>query len=610
MSTIIIIAILSFLIYIFLLSNKKKAEQPLPPPPPNTVVVIEEEKDIIYRDELNREYKLIKKARYLPRKTYIHGKMTGKYWGDPTLLNNEEAEYSKYFTFSIYEAYVKVIPPILCICNNCTGIHTNIQGPFIFKNDDQFPRNRLPASIPCSISINNETKDYAVELHNPQLRDITFNRKLHQEENNEVFGTIEAFVTGYILDFILEEYEEREYINQPAPIHESKISQNKNTTPIATGLIELNGNYKRTEYLEDDYQGKYWSDWVYEDNKNNGCFAGILSFTMGLISFIIILIYILTILPNLAIILPFFVIVLLFNLINTRVLIWIMRIIGGLLFLSFLFFMFTASHKRSTVYIPRQTTPYHPQDLVPQYNPITDTLDKHPTMDTLIIHHWHWKDYDDVSYDGSFYVKNSSYLNAHVFKNNLGQTRTNANNYDEIIYLLKENDKNQLDGLYKLLDSIKTTNNLDNVKFAEVIVSFVQSIPYALILPYDCDPHLYADKFIKKYLLSPDALCEGYETFGINTPVEFLAKLKGDCDSRTLLLYTVLTHYNYDVALLSSEYYGHSLLGIDLPFSGKSYTYQSTRYSLWETTAPNTRPGLLPNEISNFNYWRISLKSK
>jgi hypothetical protein len=92
--------------------------------------------------------------------------------------------------------------------------------------------------------------------------------------------------------------------------------------------------------------------------------------------------------------------------------------------------------------------------------------------------------------------------------------------------------------------------------------------------------------------------------------VEFLMNLKGDCDTRTLLLYSIFTHYNYDVALLSSEFYGHSILGINLPINGLSYNYSNQNYVLWETTAPNCKPGIIPNEISNLNNWRISLKSK
>jgi hypothetical protein len=84
----------------------------------------------------------------------------------------------------------------------------------------------------------------------------------------------------------------------------------------------------------------------------------------------------------------------------------------------------------------------------------------------------------------------------------------------------------------------------------------------------------------------------------------------GDCDTRTLLLYTILEHYNYDVALMSSEYYSHSILGVNIPVNGTAYYYQNQRYVLWETTSPNLSAGVLPDEISDLNYWRISIKSK
>jgi len=75
-------------------------------------------------------------------------------------------------------------------------------------------------------------------------------------------------------------------------------------------------------------------------------------------------------------------------------------------------------------------------------------------------------------------------------------------------------------------------------------------------------------------------------------------------------LYTLLANYGYDVVLLSSEFYNHSILGVNLPLRGLAYYYQNQRYILWETTAPDTKPGVLPSEITNLNYWRITLKSK
>jgi hypothetical protein len=228
----------------------------------------------------------------------------------------------------------------------------------------------------------------------------------------------------------------------------------------------------------------------------------------------------------------------------------------------------------------------------------------------LIKHFRVWKDYDGNQYEGYIWTKASDYSKAKYFKNNLDVRQNTPRAYDEIIYSLKENDKHNLGGVYQLFDSIRKKEQLSNIKFAELIVSFVQDIPYAIIVPDDCNPNLYDDKFIQEYLTSENAQCDGFEKFGINSPVEFMSNLYGDCDTRTLLLYTMLAHYGYDVALFSSEYYSHSIIGVNLPISGIAYKYENQRYVLWETTAPNIKAGVLPKEISNLNYWRISLKSK
>jgi hypothetical protein len=251
-----------------------------------------------------------------------------------------------------------------------------------------------------------------------------------------------------------------------------------------------------------------------------------------------------------------------------------------------------------------------PRESETETTPIIDSTATIAQPDTLIKHFRNWKDYDGNQYEGYIYTKNSDYIDSKNYKSNLKKTINTPREYDELIYLLKENDKNSLEGVYQLFDSINEKKQFSDLKFAELIVSFVQDISYAIIVPGDCDPRLYDDEFVKEYLSSDNPRCDGFEKFGINTPVEFMSNLYGDCDSRTLLLYTILANYGFDVALMSSEYYSHSIIGINLPISGIAYKYQNQRYVLWETTAPNAKAGVLPEEISNLNYWRISLKSK
>ena len=88
-----------------------------------------------------------------------------------------------------------------------------------------------------------------------------------------------------------------------------------------------------------------------------------------------------------------------------------------------------------------------------------------------------------------------------------------------------------------------------------------------------------------------------------------MATLAGDCDTRTLLLFTILYHYDYDVAMLTSELYKHSIIGIHLPINGISKKLNGKRYVVWETTNKGIPPGIIPREIADMRFWNVSLMS-
>ena len=91
----------------------------------------------------------------------------------------------------------------------------------------------------------------------------------------------------------------------------------------------------------------------------------------------------------------------------------------------------------------------------------------------MITHYRSWQGYTGNNYEGRFWVKKSALLNSQTYKNNLSLIENNERNYDEIIFRLKENDKNNLQGVYHLFDSLKAASNLSASGFAEMIVSFV-----------------------------------------------------------------------------------------------------------------------------------------
>ncbi|HSC54176.1 MAG TPA: hypothetical protein VLC98_11160 [Phnomibacter sp.] len=625
MTTLIIIALIILVIYWLFFRNKKDKKDIIiqaDHAPVESVGIIEETKveeqqDEFFIDENGSKYKNVSRIREIPRKTYLYGMLHGKYWGELDVVKEEEYKHYKFYDFNIYEVEVKAKHAnagCFCITPNkpiCDGFHTEQEGPFDFKPDTTFPREKLPAAIPCIISIKGNRREYSIVLHEPQVKEVTFSKKLHQDEGTEVFGTIDAEITGYILDFTREAYVVKEYLDENSSIQLPKTvssDTNPSETSVSTGNVEYKGGYKRTEYYYSDYKNKYWGKWIYTRPVKTTSTEGCLSSALGIIGGAIGFAFLLLLLPRLVIILPFLLIAVIFRVIPSWAWVWIFRIIGGFLLIAVLTSLIYALRNSAKTYIPKPIVQEKPEEREPQYNP--DTTDNTPLQDTLITHFRSWQDYAGNNYEGRFWVRKSALINAQAYKNNLSLIENNERNYDEIIFRLKENDKNNLQGVYHLFDSLRETNNLSASRFAETIVSFVQDIPYSVVLPNACDPSLYADDFIRDYLSSSDASCDGYEKFGINTPVEFMANLQGDCDTRTLLIYTLLSHYDYDVALLSSEYYNHSIIGVNLPYDGVAFKYNAQRYVLWETTAPNIKPGILPNEISNINYWRISLKSK
>ena len=575
----------------------------------NIIINIIDEVPFVGEDGL--DYIKVTKEILTPRKTYLKGTITGKYRGNKI---DDESDKSNYFDFEIYEAEV--------LCNSLDDFRKNkpFEFPKDFKNIENntkikgtvFPKEKLPTTLPVQIKAND--KSFGVNVLEPQLFEFDIVRKLHQMDGEDVFGTFNAFMTAYVFDYEREEIEEIEgpIIGPPPPPPPPPPSKVCESNGIKTGNEEKRDGYIRYEYFCKHHPDTVWGPWekIPGSTEPGGCFKQLL----GIIGLLLFIAFLIAVLPGFIYIIGFFVILFLIGLLGPYFK-WIFRILGIILLFAFFGSLVkTCTNRNHYNPIPVEDTNRESSSVV---TPIVDDNSNNVTnpnninqKDYWIKRYRVWKDYNGKKYEGYYQLKKSDWDNSAGHKNSLTINSNNYNAYDQVVYSIKEFDKNKLSRVYPLFDSIAKANKLDKISFAEMIVSFVQDIPYVLVLEDDCNPNLYNDSFTRKYLSSPNAKCDGYQKFGINTPVEFLANLKGDCDTRTLLLYTIFSHYDYDVALMSSEYYGHSILGINLPLNGIAYTYHNQRYILWETTMKNAKPGNIPEEVSNLNNWRISLKSK
>lgn len=234
------------------------------------------------------------------------------------------------------------------------------------------------------------------------------------------------------------------------------------------------------------------------------------------------------------------------------------------------------------------------------------------SADTLITHLLQWQDYAGTSYGGNISVSIAALRNASARHEHM-----NENFYGDISEVYKamlDHDSSQLRYLYETFDSIKAANHLDEVAFSQVLVSAIQSQPYFLVVDKSCDDN-YNDDFTRNYLANCKTdCCIGNEAFGVRSPVEFLSDLKGDCDTRSLLLYQLFKHYNYNVALLTSNYYKHAMIAINFEAQvnqpGLSIAIDDKKYYMWETTSPGLNYGEVPSNLNNLAYWNINLLNK
>ena len=239
-----------------------------------------------------------------------------------------------------------------------------------------------------------------------------------------------------------------------------------------------------------------------------------------------------------------------------------------------------------------------------------DTLNSEknqPIFDTLIINNRVWKDYLGDIHRMDIVL---SKRDIRISRNNRNRNYM-TNGFSGLYQDLSIFNDALLERVYVSLDSLRLAKKMDEKTFAEAIVSMIQDIPYKLTLETDCAQGAQQSRFVMEYLNQcSEPCCLGNTKFGLQAPPEFLGNLYGDCDTRTLCLYTILKHFDYDVGIINSNQLAHSMLAINLPYKGVYKSYNNKRYYLWETTNAGFMPGYVPPDYNNMNLWEMELTSK
>jgi hypothetical protein len=150
------------------------------------------------------------------------------------------------------------------------------------------------------------------------------------------------------------------------------------------------------------------------------------------------------------------------------------------------------------------------------------------------------------------------------------QDRISTNDYS--VYVTHPFDDEFINSIIEKMNVIAIEENLSEIEKVNLVISFVQSLPYTLddvSTPYDEYPRF---------------------------PIETLIYGGGDCEDTSILTASLLEAMNYDVVLLSPPQ--HMAVGINIDASGTYWTSNDNRYYYLETTGEGWEIGECPDEYT------------
>lgn len=226
---------------------------------------------------------------------------------------------------------------------------------------------------------------------------------------------------------------------------------------------------------------------------------------------------------------------------------------------------------------------------IPEPVPISEEDSSKITNDTLnyAFKVWDWHDFDGNWHSIKFKYKKEA-LDEAIINRETSLPDYTGYNYGQ----LYEHDRILLSDLIDKIKSSIKNRKLSHMEALEYVCSSIQDIPYTMVLSETngC-PCTYDNVNYSAYCRvqsDGQGCCEGVTPNGVYSPFEFVYFETGDCDTRSLLAFTILKEMGFDVAVMVSTSQHHSVLGIaGIGKSGDPYGRNAfgKKYYLWELTA-------------------------
>jgi hypothetical protein len=545
--------------------------------------------------QTNRTTYTVKKTVRSEQRIYIRGEVVIKYCGD--------REFTLPSTYQ-NEIKYKITPTHVRVRIEESGIHSIKGVPLdylrAYKESDLFS---VPICQPvkCTIKTDEGDEYYELELLDIRIKNIRLSGIT--KHDGMTFGTLIGDLYAYSREVISKEVDE-------------KVTEYFGPTGNVETKWESGYGYFRKEYYNSD-GSVYWSNWfasiervkTYAKNRPTSAVAA-----SGCAEFwwLVPVLFLFFLAPQIFLVLLFPLLIgLFFSFLSG--LFRLFKRLPSLLGLFFLLLIFASAIRSFSAWnslVTKQDAPSYDTLSTTVSPQITDSIEGSSSTrkDTLISHFIGWTDYDANHFETTLSVLVSDVKNSTVEHNSLDISFT-SNSLAPAYSSLLQQDGNSMELVYKAFDSIKKANKMDDVEFARVVVSCIQSIPYYLVVDKNCSD-AYEDEFTRNYLANCNRdCCIGNQKYGVRSPAEFIGDLKGDCDTRALLLFQLFRHYGYNEALLTSQYYQHAVVALnlsrDIP-TGLSMNINNRNYYLWETTSAGFDVGQIPASIRALDKWEVT----
>lgn len=521
------------------------------------------------------------------QRTFIKGNFTGKY--NAQRNDAKSSHHTEYFLINIYEAEIHL-----------EKARKDFEGDFPEAVD--LPPFGGTFTQPVSCYDPQSGSYFKLTIEQPRVANPLLSKIM--KEGSEHMGTISGTIYGYLAKTITEN------IRMPVEPIISSNSSIAHQTDISLQWIRTstfeNAYFQGTLHQRYSYRsgsGNYrWGNWyIVNEPWSWRSFFRTLTYigcSLFLFGFLINLFW-----PGIVVLGLFLLVSWLLgggrNGVLSRLFSLFFSSVSFLLLFGLGIGLFRAIDKTSTkpaIINPQNTT---------KIKPITITRPDHKqpiAKDAWIIHHQVWTDLEGNNYMGDIKILKSVYEEALRQNTSLNDVRELSDVYRSMTVA----DSSRLHYVYPLFDSLRRARNLDSLQFASMLVGFVQSIPYSKVQESDCGS-VTDERTLSAEFGSSSDRCLGNIRYGVQSPAAFMGNFQGDCDTRTLFLFTLLNHYRYKVAILGSEAFKHSLIGLALPMEGSYKMVGTERFVLWETTSAGFKAGQLAPEIDQMDYWQFDL---